>query len=125
MPAPPVTEPHAVARSPLGVGESERLRLARLAHDAALGVQGVVALGADPAGGFVTVGGGRRIEGVLCLAAGAGAYDVSLNLVCRLVPLLALGERVEHAVESAGATAGIPVARVTVRIAQVLGLEES
>ena len=105
--------------------ESERFHLARLAHDAALGVRGVVALDAESAGGFVTVGGGRHIEGVRCLAAPGGGYDVSLNLVCRLVPLLALGERVQHAVESAGTTAGIPVASVTVRVAQVVGPEES
>jgi hypothetical protein len=122
-PAPPVAEPHTVARPPERGVESERLRLARLARDAALGVLGVVAPDSG-SGGFVTVSGDRRIDGVTCLAAAGGGYDVLVNLVCRLVPLPALGDRVRHAVESAGATAGIPVARVSVRVAQVVGLEE-
>jgi hypothetical protein len=109
-----------VARLPGRLGESERLRLARLARDAALAVSGVVACDAGPVGGFVTVSGGRRIEGVTCLAAAGGGYDVSLNLICRLVCLPVLGDRVRSAVQSAGARAGIAVACVSVRIAQVV-----
>jgi hypothetical protein len=124
MAAPPVAESHVVARSPVRGAESERFRLARLARVAALGVPGVVAPDAGPVGGFVTVSGGRRLEGVTCMAAGGGGYEVSLNLVCRMVPLAVLGERVQRAVEAAGASAGIPVACVGVRIAQILGPDE-
>ena len=56
--------------------------------------------------------GGERLEGVSCIAAPGGGYDVSLRLVCDLVPLHPLGELVRAAVGRAAATAGIELERV-------------
>ena len=67
--------------SPVVPRESERVRLARVALTAALGVPGVQ--GADAGPGDVAVTGtalGARLEGVTCVAAPTGGYDVSLRL---------------------------------------------
>ena len=68
--------------------ESERVRLARAARQAALTVRGVRAMDAGPAGTFVTgAGDGERLVGVTCIAAPEGGYEVSLSLVVGLVRL--------------------------------------
>ena len=46
----------------------------------------------DPRGCASPRRGTERVEGVNCVAAGGGGYEVSLCLVCRLVPLHRLGE---------------------------------
>ena len=71
------------------------MRLARLARDAALRVPGVIGTDAGPSGVVITEGAQQRLEGVLCVATKDGGYDVTLRLVCGLVPLLALGDAVE------------------------------
>jgi len=109
---PRVDQPGNGARSP-------RLALAALARDTALAVDGVVALDAGTGGLFVTAGGGESIPGVRCLAAPEGGYDLSLRLVCRLVPLPALGERVREAVGLAARSAGLALATVTITIADI------
>jgi hypothetical protein len=103
---------------------SERLRLARLAREAALRVPGVVATDTGPMGLFITVGEGQRLEGVVCVAAPGDGYELSLRLVCGLVSLPALGQRVQAAVLAAGARVEIPVASVSVHIAEIVDPEE-
>lgn len=87
--AQPPTHPPAPAPA-----TSARIRLAQLAHDAALLVPGVAGMDAGPTGLFVTAGDSRRVAGVRCVAAGDGPYEVSLRLRCELVPLRALAEAV-------------------------------
>lgn len=114
-PADPASGP-----SPLA---SERFRLARLARAVALGVPGVVGTDAGPVGLFVTESGGERVEGVMCVAAQDGGYDVSLRLVCALVPLMTLGERIRTALQSAARRAEIPLQSVNVHVAAVAGID--
>ncbi len=103
-----------------GAVGSERLRLARLARDAALHVPGVVSTDTGPTGLFVTVGGGERLEGVICAATKDGGYQVSLRLECELVPLLALGEQVKSAVSRSALVAGIALDSVDVLVAALV-----
>ena len=104
---------------------SPRVRLARLAGDAALRVPGVAATDSGPTGLYVTVGGGQRVQGVRCVAAGSGDYEVSLRLCCELVPLPALGEAVRASVTRAATAAGIAVGEVNVLIADVVEPERA
>lgn len=103
---------------------SERFGLARLAREATLRVPGVVRTDPGPTGLFVTVGGGERLEGVRCVATKEGGYEISLRLVCALVPLPQLGDRVKAAVLSTAAKAGIALESVSVHVAAVAGPEE-
>jgi hypothetical protein len=98
---------------------SPRVQLAALARDTALAVDGVVELDSGAGGLFVTAGGGVRVAGVRCLAAPEGGYDVSLRLVCRLMPLPALADRVRAAVVSAAQVGGLQLATVTITVADV------
>jgi hypothetical protein len=110
---PPASPPHAV--------ESERVRLARAARQAALTVRGVRGTDAGPAGLFFTAaGGGERLEGVTCIAAPEGGYEVSLRLVVGLVALGPLGERVRAAVSRVASFAGIELASMSVYIADLI-----
>lgn len=93
---------------------SERVRLARLARDAALRIPGVAGTDGGPSGRFVTVGDGQRVAGVTCVACADG-YEVALRLVCELVPLAELGERVRAAVQRSAA--GLPLESVSVHVA--------
>ena len=114
-----------LASRPAGRDGSERLRLARLARDAALSVSGVVATDPGPTGLVVTVAGGQRLEGVLCAATKDGGYDITLRLICRLVPLPALSEQVKAAVRRAADAAGLPVETVSVHVAELIDGEDS
>ena len=105
---------------PLG---SERFRLARLARDAALRIPGVVGTDTGPIGMFITVGGGERLEGVICVATKNGGYEVTLRLICAVVPLPKLGEQVKAAVAATAAEAGIPLDSVSVHVAAVAGTQ--
>jgi hypothetical protein len=104
-----------------GVGPSPRLRLARLARDTALRVGGVLALAPGEDGRFAVVSGEERIDGVLCVATAGGGYDVAVQLVCALVPLVDLGERVRAQVRESATAAGLPLATVSVHVAGVAG----
>ena len=106
----------APAPAPAGRGLSPRLRLAREARDAALRVGGVLALDAGEDGRFAVVSGSERIDGVLCVATAGGGYDVALQLVCALVPLIDLGERVRAGVRATASAAGLPLAAVSVHV---------
>ncbi|MDQ6746247.1 MAG: hypothetical protein M3Z27_09585 [Actinomycetota bacterium] len=98
-------------------GGSERVRLARLARQAALRVTGVAGTDSGPAGLFLTAGGGERLEGVRCVVTQDGGYEVTLRLVCELVSLPELGARVRAAVTDAAARAGIPLESIGVHVA--------
>jgi hypothetical protein len=118
--APAVTGRGDIAsRAPAGRGPSPRLRLARLARDTALRDEGVLALASGADGGFAVISGDERIDGVVCVAAAGGAYDVGLRLVCALVPLVALGERVRAKVREAATAEGLAPATVSVHISGV------
>jgi hypothetical protein len=109
--------------APAVAGPSPRLRLARLARDAALRDAGVVALDAGVDGRFAVVSGDERIDGVLCVATTDGGYDLELRLVCALVPLIPLGERVRTKLRETAAAAELPLATVSVHIAAVAAPE--
>ena len=104
--------------TPVSAG-SERFRLARLARDAALAVPGVVGTDTGPIGMMITVGAGERLEGVLCVATRDGGYEVTLRLICRMVPLPALSDAVRAAVTRAAAGAGIALDSFNVHIAAI------
>ena len=104
--------------------ESDRVRLARAARQAALAVRGVRAMDAGSAGSFMTgADDGERLQGVTCIAAPEGGYEVSLRLVAGLVALHPLGQRVRAAVVRVASFAGIELADVTVHFAD-LSVEE-
>lgn len=111
----------AGASPPVGPAsaESARMRLARLAHVTALGVPGVIGTDAGEGGRIATHERDVRIDGVLCVAAPGGGYEVALRLVCGLVPLHPLAAAVRAAVIRAAAVAGLPLDRVDVHIATV------
>ena len=100
-------------------GPSDRVRLAQLSAQAAVHVDGVAGLDSGPAGVFSTVGGTTRVGGVTCASAPGGGYDVSLRLVCALVDLHAVADRVRDAVQTIGAEANIEVAAISIVIADV------
>jgi hypothetical protein len=99
--------------------ESDRFRLAIIARDAALAVPGVVATDPGPQNVWVTGDHGERVEGVMCVAAAAGGYDISLRLKCELVPLLSLGSTVAETVRRAAGGGGYRVDDLRVEIADV------
>src|SRR5947209_14386192 len=115
------------ATSPGGPGPeavSPRLRLARAAKEAALRVPGVVDTATGPSGTFTVVSGRERVDGVICAASAGGGYDLSLSLVCGLVPLHDLAERVKAAVVETATAAGLRVDSVSVHIAAVADPQE-
>ena len=106
-------------------GESDRIRLARAALTAALRVPGVLEPDAGSHGAFVTeTRRGERLRGVVCDAAPSDGYDVSLRLVCGLVALHPLGERIRAAVLRAASTTDISVQSVTVHFAGIASPED-
>jgi hypothetical protein len=108
-----------LATEPLQI-DSERVRLARGARQAALAVRGVRALDAGPAGTFLTgAGDGERLVGVTCIATPEGGYEVSLRLIAGLVPLHPLGRAVQAAVIRVASFAGIRLADVSVHFADL------
>ncbi len=86
---------------------SPRAELARVALEAAVGVDGVAAGNAGPTGSYVTNYGGVTLAGVVTAAQGAGRFSVDLFLTAELVPLGELGERLPAVVGDAAATAGL------------------
>lgn len=98
---------------------SPRVELARLARLAALGTPGVLDTDPGPDGRFTTVAGDQRIDGVTCIAAGDSGYEVSLRLVCGLVPLLRVAQAVRSEVTVAAARAALPLEAVNVDVVAV------
>jgi hypothetical protein len=111
--------PDAAAGVPKRDG-SERVRLARLARIAALGVPGVRTADRGPTGLCFTAGGGERIDGVACVATRSGGYDVSLCLICELVALPTLGDQVGDAVRGGAYATGIAVNAIDVHVVDVM-----
>ena len=68
-------------------------------------------------------GDGERLQGVTCIAAPDGGYEVSLRLVAGLVALHPLGERVRAAVVRVASFAGIELAGVTVHFVDLTAEE--
>lgn len=82
-------------------------------------VIGVVGTDAGPSGMFITVDGAQRLEGVLCVASQPGGYDITLGLVCKMVPLMALSQQVQAAVKRVADRAEIRLDDVSVHIAAI------
>ena len=125
LPAAAPAADDTTARPSAAVGLSPRLRLARLARDTTLRVGGVLALDTGGDGRFAVVSGEERIDGLLCTATPEGGYDVALRVVCALVPLGALGERVREAVRETATAAGLPLATVSVHVTDVAAVGTS
>lgn len=112
----------------LQVGASPRVRLARLALDAAQAVPDVlgteaglhgVRVTADPSAGL--------LRGVSVTAQADGRYTVDLSLVARMVPLVALGEEVRRRVQASARRDGLAdqLGTVNVEFARLLTSEEA
>ena len=86
---------------------SARVRLARLALETALSIEGVVEANAGPVGLRVTMDGTERLGGVVSTALPEGRYGVSLHLNAAMVPLPALGDRIRERVRHAAGAAGL------------------
>jgi hypothetical protein len=110
---------------PTQFAASDRLRLATLARDTALTVPGVHALDPGPARAFVTAGAGEIVGGVNCVVAPQGGFDLSLQLVCELVPLHPLGDRVRAAIEAAASDEQLIAQTVTIRITDVVAPQDA
>jgi hypothetical protein len=99
---------------------SARLQLAALARETALAVPGVAELDPGTPRTYFTAGAGEIVWGVNCVAAPEGGYDLTLHLVCELVPLRPLGDRVRAAVAAAASGAEMIAQTVTIRITDVV-----
>lgn len=64
-------------------------------------------------------GGGERLEGITCVAAPEGGYEVSLRVTAALVALYPLGQRVRVAVRRVANHAEIELASVSVHFADL------
>ena len=102
------------------------MRLARLALDAALDVDGVLAADAGPRGLVVTRDGTALLRGVLVAAEAGRRYSVDLGLRVRLVPLPALAEAVRARVARNARLGGVGdlLGAVTVTVQDVVDDDE-
>jgi hypothetical protein len=82
------------------------MRLARLALDAALAVEGVLSVDAGPLGMHVTKGGSSLVRGVRVAAEPGGRYSVEVGLRARMVALPALADTVRDRVARSAGLAG-------------------
>lgn len=90
-----------------GPPPSPRVRLARIARDAALTVDGVAEVGRRPLPGRSTRDGPERLEGVVAAAEPGGGYGVTLYLTAAPVRLHELGDRVREQVVAVAARSGL------------------
>ena len=107
---------------------SARVRLARLALDAALVVPDVLAAEAGVHGVRVTADPpAGLLRGVSVIAQADGRYAVDLRLVARMVPLVALGEEVRRRVQASAGRDGLAdrLGSVNVEFARVLAPDEA
>lgn len=86
---------------------SARLRIARVALEAALAVDGVVGGYDGPLGLRTTRDGVERLVGVVAAADASGGYSVTLYLIVGPVPLEPLARRIRAAVGARIAVAGL------------------
>ena len=98
---------------------STRVRLGRLALEAALAVPGVVRGHGGRMGLAFTNDGGERLEGVVATVLPDGSVGLELHLEAELVPLPALAEAVRAAVLRAVGTSD-PVGPVAIRFEDVV-----
>lgn len=120
--------PPAPAAPPLQVSASPRVRLARLALDAALAVPDVIGAEAGVHGVHVTADPpAGLLRGVSVIAQTDGRYAVDLRLVARMVPLVALGEEVRRRVQASAGRGGLAdrLGTVNVEFARLLTLDEA
>lgn len=100
-----------------------RVRLARLALDAALALPEVADGSSGPAGSTVTGDRGEVLRGVSASAAGGGRYDLTVRLTVNPTPapLHALAERLRDSIAQAARRAGLgtPLGRIDVHFADV------
>ncbi len=101
---------------PIANGPSARVRIAQIARETALAVPGVADLDAGPDGRFATTGGGVLVPGVTSIIAPEGGYDVTLRLICEMVALHPLGDRVREVIQTTTADAGLAVASVSILV---------
>ena len=109
------------------VGRSVRVRVARAALQAALGVPGVLGSDSGPSRGRVTADpDSGPLIGVLVTAQSDGRYAVDLSLVADMVPLPALAEEVRARVRRRvdGEQLGDVLGAVNVEFAYVVAAEE-
>lgn len=111
----------------IAVSATPRTRLAQLALDAVLSVDGVLAADAGRRGMHVTVDGARLVRGVRVVAEAGERYSVELGLQARLQPLGPLAERVRERVRTAVAEAGLQdrLGAVSVTFHDVVDAEEA
>ncbi len=117
MPSPPLMHP-----TPASV-DSPRVRLARLALEAALAAPNVVGAEAGLHGMRVTADPpGGVLRGVSVISEGGGRYAVDLRLVACMAPLVPLGEEVRRRVEASAQRNGLAdqLSTVSVEFARVL-----
>jgi hypothetical protein len=96
-----------VKASAPGRAVSTRVKLARIAREAALGVGGVADVGSRRIPGRATSDGSERLEGVVCAAEPGGRYGVTLYVAAEPVPLRDLGEKVRKAVVASARRRGL------------------
>ena len=110
MPHPPASPSfrpgRRFARAEAGAA-SPRVRLARLALDAALGLPDVLGGDAGPHGLRVTADLPSVVRGVSVTADGEGRYAVDLRLVARMVPLVPLAEEIRQRVRMRAGREGL------------------
>ena len=103
-----MTEPTApAAETRPSAPPSDRVRLARLALDAALATDGVDGGTDGPVRMWVTVEQGQRYPGVTAYVTADGTHDVGLHLVVEPVPLHPLAEAIRSRAEADVAAAGL------------------
>jgi hypothetical protein len=110
----------AIRGSEAPIGVSDRLRLARAARVAMLGVPGVIGTNAGPTGLHVTTARGDRVEGIICAATSDGGYDISVRVIAGLVALPDLSERIAGAIRLVASRIGVPCSSVAVYFADVV-----
>jgi hypothetical protein len=109
------------------VGDSPRVRLARLALGAALNVVGVQGADAGPRGLCLTDDPpAGRLQGVSVIAQGEDRYSVDLCLVAGIVPLIELAAEVRRRVQARAAREGLGdrLGDVNVQFSAVLSVAE-
>lgn len=105
------TGPGAPGRPPGVAGTNppptDRVRLARIALESALAVEGVVAGHPGAHGIGVVQGAGGPLRGVTAAALPGGRYEVGLHLVADPVPLRPLAETVRERIGRAASRGGL------------------
>ncbi len=113
----------AATASPQGARETDRMLIARAAHQAALAEPGVVVGDDGGDGRYATLVDSGRLAGIVVVAERGGRYGVDLYLTAALVPLGPLAERVRKAVGRSVRSIGLEQLLGPVNVS-FLGLDE-